>query len=704
MAMNEWHKYPFVRILIPFIAGILISMKLEPTPDHARSFLIMFVLILSIAMFFHKYINFRNRLIFGGLVFLTVLVGGLLWHSVYNQYHMHGHFSKSYTSESSLVAQLEAYPEEAQRSWKSILKVKTLIDSAGDRIPAKGKIIAYFEPTSQVEKAQYGDKVIFSGYVEQVESARNPAAFDYSEYLAKRHVYHSVYLPADSYRIVSDNVKTTRAFAMKTRHHLGGLLKRYGLEGNEFSLASALVLGYDKYLGDDMRLWYTNAGAMHILCVSGLHVGIIYVVMMFLMQLLPWNTNTSRSVKVVLVILFIWGYAFVTGLEPAVMRASVMFSMVALGKLLHRKTRIYNTLAASAFIMLLANPEMISWVGFQMSYLAVFGIVWLQPQIYHWWTPRNRLADYFWGLVAVSLAAQIILFPLLLFYFHKISLIFFITNIFAIPMATGVLYLSLLLFAMSGVPVVAEYIAAALKGMVELLNFLVEKVSTLPAAYVDEVWIQEWQMLLIYGSLLIIITALIRKRKNLVPSLLGAGVILFIILGGIRLQKHINNQFILYHVREGLAMDFITADSSVFLADSAVIGNRQIINYNIKNSWNSRYVHPRILPAEHEEAFAQRNVFYKKPFVLFNDDIYFILNRSPDIIPDKKIVVDYLVIAGKPWIDAENLTSLFDIRKKVLISGSSPYWLAEKWERAFAEHGVECYSTHRDGAFIASYR
>ncbi|MDZ7776746.1 MAG: ComEC/Rec2 family competence protein [Bacteroidales bacterium] len=327
----------------------------------------------------------------------------------------------------------------------------------------------------------------------------------------------------------------------------------------------------------------------------------------------------------VLVILFIWGYAFVTGLEPAVMRASVMFTMVAFGKLLQRKARIYNTLAASAFIMLLYNPNMLLWVGFQMSYLAVFGIVWLQPGIYNWWSPKNRLADYLWGLVAVSLAAQIILFPLLLFYFHKISLIFFITNLFAIPMATGVLYLTLLLFALSWASPVAEYIATGLKALAKALNFLIEEVSALPAAYIDEIWIKQWHLLLLYGSLLFIASALIKTKKNLVPSLLGAAIVFFIIIGGVRVQKQINNQFILYHIREGLAMDFIQGDSSVFIADSSVFSNRRIIDYNIKGSWKSHYVNPVKLPLHKEETYLGRSVFYKKPFILFNNDIYFIM-------------------------------------------------------------------------------
>jgi|AntRauTorckE6833_2_1112554.scaffolds.fasta_scaffold01548_6 competence protein ComEC len=702
--MNEWHKYPFVRIIIPFIAGIFLSMKRSDMGLPVQELVLLLVVFLVAALLFHKFINYRNRLIFGVVTFLALLLAGFLWHNTYNKYQLHHHFSTYYVPENTVLAQFEEFPEEKVRSYKSILRVLQLTDSSGKAVEVKGKVIAYFAKSGHPEDVAYGDKVVFTGTIERVEGAKNPAAFDYSKYLASRNIFHSVYLAGDNYRIIADDVNTIKGAAEKTRHYLSEVLRRYGLEGNEFSLATALVLGYDKYLAGEMRSWYTNAGAMHILCVSGLHVGIIYVVMMFLLGLLPFTSKTFNTLKVVLVILFIWGYAFVTGLEPAVMRASVMFTMVAFGKLLQRKARIYNTLAASAFIMLLYNPNMLLWVGFQMSYLAVFGIVWLQPGIYNWWAPKNRLADYFWGLVAVSLAAQIILFPLLLFYFHKISLIFFITNLFAIPMATGVLYLTLLLFALSWASPVAEYIATGLKALAKALNFLIEEVSALPAAYVDEIWIKQWHLLLLYGSLLFIASALIKTKKNIVPSLLGAAIVFFIIIGGVRVQKQINNQFILYHIREGLAMDFIQGDSSVFIADSSVFSNRRIIDYNIKGSWKSHYVNPVKLPLHKEETYLGRSVFYKKPFILFNNDIYFILDKVPDIISSGKLEVDYLVISGKPWIDVSEMIQIFDIRKKVLISGSTPWWLAEKWKQHFADHDVECYSTHREGAFIAAYR
>jgi hypothetical protein len=210
--------------------------------------------------------------------------------------------------------------------------------------------------------------------------------------------------------------------------------------------------------------------------------------------------------------------------------------------------------------------------------------------------------------------------------------------------------------------------------------------------------------LLLYGSLLFIASALIKTKKNIVPSLLGAAIVFFIIIGGVRVQKQINNQFILYHIREGLAMDFIQGDSSVFIADSSVFSNRRIIDYNIKGSWKSHYVNPVKLPLHKEETYLGRSVFYKKPFILFNNDIYFILDKVPDIISSGKLEVDYLVISGKPWIDVSEMIQIFDIRKKVLISGSTPWWLAEKWKQHFADHDVECYSTHREGAFIAAYR
>ena len=702
--MNEWHKYPFVRIILPFGLGILFSMKHSFEFSWHLALLVFTFILTGIAFVLHKKISYHNRLIFGGFIVLALFASGIIWHGSYNLFQRHHHFSEFYSGHEAITGSFRQLPEKKANSRMSIVEAEQIHDSAGGSHPVKGKIMVYFAKEANLSDVKYGDKVIFSGFIKRVDNPKNPEAFDYRSYLEQRNIYHTVYLDTNSFRHIPHGHNSLMGWSVQTRKQLAKLLQDYGVTGKEFSLVSALVLGYDKYLADDIRLWYSNAGAMHILCVSGLHVGIIYVVMMFLMNFIPLKSKSFHVFKVLFVIGFIWGYAFITGLEPAVMRASVMFSMVAAGKLLNRKPRIYNTLAASAFIMLLSNPNMLSWVGFQMSYLAVFGIVWLQPRIYAWWTPRWKIVDYFWGLIAVSLAAQIVLFPLLLYYFNKVSLVFFITNLFAIPAATLMLYLALLFFAFSWQPLIAGLIAKGLHFLAKGMNLSIEKVSELPAAYLDEIWLHDWHIMLIYPGLFIILVLLMKHRKYVVPAAMGALILIFVVLGGIRFHQQHNDRFILYHMRNGLAMDFVSGESGYFIADSVVLNDEKSLDFQVRNSWRSNYIQPEPVAVDTTEKLINRQIYWAKPFFMFRDNIYFILDKEPDIKPDRKIEVDYLILSGKPWLDVSELLSKFSIRKKVLISGSTPAWLSEKWEKAFKKENVECYSTHKEGAFILVHR
>ncbi len=702
--MNEWHKYPFVRLLTSFVVGLLLSETIE---DHRMQwvYLALFIALLLIAgaLLLHQHLNYRNRSLFGVIVLLLFVLTGFGWHQSYHIAHQKSHFSNQAYRHKVISGVLNQTPVEKANSFKSVIKLESLLDTSGKAIPAKGKILAYFSKSTVISEASYGDKIVFSGFIQPISKNTNPGAFDYAGYLEQRQIYHRVYLNEGDYRLVAHNPKTIHAVAERLRDQLTNILQRPSLDKENFALISALVLGYDQYLSDDIKEWYSNAGAMHILCVSGLHVGIIYLVMTFLVNLRKVRSRRWNAVKVLFVIISIWIYALVTGLEPAVMRASVMFTMVAFGKLLQRKSRIYNTLAASAFLMLMINPDMLFWVGFQMSYLAVFGIVWLQPEISKWWRPANKLLQYLWDLIAVSLAAQLILFPLLLFYFHKISLVFFITNLFAIPMATVVIYLALLLLAVSWWPWLEQIIAVLLNTWAGWLNQLMEWVSQWPLAYVDSIWISDWNVLLIYVALVFIAAALMRSRKYLLPSLLVSVIVVFVVLTDNKYQKMTNNKFILYHIDHSLAMDFMSGTSSVFVADSVLLNDKKKLGFQVENSWKSNFVSPSLYYIDSIGKVKNEYFISRDRFCLFNGDIYFILSKMPKVKAFRKIEIDYLVIRGKPWIVPEKITKIFTIRKQVLISGSTPAWLSEKWESEFRKLGVPCYSTHNNGALVIDY-
>ena len=292
----------------------------------------------------------------------------------------------------------------------------------------KGKMILYFEKDSaSVSSLSYGDYFYVYGKPNRVKAPSNPGEFDYKRFLERKGIYHQLYLASDRWiEIDKQKENPIYRFALNCRAYLLDILQEKGLKGAEYAVASAILLGYSDKIDAKLLQEYSGAGAMHILCVSGLHVGIVYVVFSMLLFFLG-KTDRSRFLKSMLLILLIWSYAVLTGLSPSVMRASAMFSLVAIGQNMRRDTNIFNTLSASAFILMLIDPLIILNLGFQLSYSAVLGIVLLQPPIYRIFTIKSKILDKIWTIIAVSIAAQIGTLPITLYYFHQFPNYFFLS-------------------------------------------------------------------------------------------------------------------------------------------------------------------------------------------------------------------------------------------------------------------------------------
>ncbi|MCF8231358.1 MAG: competence protein ComEC family protein [Bacteroidales bacterium] len=701
--MNHWHKYPLVRIVLPFALGIFIAIYLPAADDtilYTTASTVFLLVFFSI--FFHKKISFGSRHIFGVTTILALVLSGFLWQNIFNKYQKQDHFSDFYGPDNLMKGVLIHQPEDKANSYKSVLHINGVYtDSTSKKV--KGKILAYLGKDSLSGELRYGDEVLFNGYLNPIEAPKNPEVFDYKSYMSLRNIYFQVYIPPGAIkRVGTEQGNVLKAFSVESRKYLSSVLSDYGLRGDDYALATALVLGYDRYLDDDLRKAYSGAGAMHVLCVSGLHVGIMYVVISFLLNLIPFKKRWFHVLKILMILGLIWLYALITGMEPAVTRASTMFSFVALGKLFRRKSRIYNTLAASALLMLIIQPNQVAFVGFQMSFLAVTGIVWLQPKIYNRWRPSNWLIDKVWGLIAVSIAAQLILFPLLIYYFHKVSLIFVVTNIIAIPLATLIIYNTLALFAFAGVAIISEVFASSLVYLIKGLNTSVTFFSNLPGAYLDSLWISLPQMFVFYLALVTMVFCLLYSERRVIISAL---LFLVIIFGSFIEKQHRvlrQEKFILYHVREGLAMDFIKGKENLFLGDSTVVQDNKLIKYTFRNLWEKHHLETTTLQMPRERPVRYSQIAINYPFISFKGETFTVLEKT-DLPEGLVISTDYLIITGSPWIDEAIINSHFNIGEAVLFDGTNPAWYIRKIKPLFEKAGYRCHVTSQSGAFVHTF-
>jgi competence protein ComEC len=388
--------------------------------------------------------------------------------------------------------------QEKKNSYQTQVEVLSGIDSSS-MISLSGKILVYFSKDRATE-LQYGDELIIRAKIDTLLPPLNPNQFDYKRYLFHHDIYHRAFVRNGQWKKVKSSNFSIRKTAFHFRKTLLQQLHNLNFHGDEYAVASALLLGEKDYLSPELSRSYSSAGAMHVLAVSGLHVGIIFVIVNTLLKRLP-NVFWSRILRAILLSTSVWIYALVTGLSPSVIRAATMFSAVALGGAFRQQTNIYNTLAGSAFVILLINPFMLMQVGMQLSYLAVLGIVYFQPKFAQLLSPKTWILKKVWEITCVSVAAQLATFPLGLLYFHQFPNYFLISNLVVIPAAFLMVYTGVITFSLCWIPSVQKLVGTLLLYITKGLNWSVDFLTSFPYAITTGIDLTTFQTWIIYAAI-----------------------------------------------------------------------------------------------------------------------------------------------------------------------------------------------------------
>ena len=451
----------------------------------------------------------------------------------------------------------------------------------------------------------------------------------------------------------------------------------------------------------EVKQAYATAGAMHVLAVSGLHVGIIFLILNTLLAILD-TSKKGRIVKAIILLISLWSYAMITGLSPSVLRAATMFSFVIIGTVLNRKSSIYNTLAASAFFILIINPNLLFEVGFQLSYVAVLGIVYLQPIIYKRIYTRWWLLDKVWAITAVSIAAQIATLPLTLFYFNQFPVYFMLSNLLVIPSAVVILSLGILLFVTSPIPFISESIGWVLNKFIEGLNFGIKEIEVLPNSLIEGLSINVLECLALYIIIILLLRGLeIRKLKTINYAFFLA--LIFIINDLIEDIALANSKsMIVYHINKNQAIDFIDGTSNVLLANSSLIKDKQKQSFHIKSNWSYLDLHNvHYMPTDASkliETLLDSSLQLVDRYSKFHTIKMVRIDNKFALQPlGKKIDVDYVLMSGNAKTKLKDLYTMFDF-KSVIVDGSNSKWNRNRVEAEAENLHIPIYNTEK-GAF-----
>jgi len=667
-------KQPFVAIFPPFVVGILFSVLLGFYIPYLP-FILLFLLILfafTESKFFSKKDISFSWMIFPFVFLLGVFVVDyqkIVPPEIVNE--------KANVYECVIVEQ----PKIKDKTVQIIVQTNAVNDSI-EWEEFNTKAVVYIQKDSLSELLQYGDRLLFSGFMNEIQNSGNPKEFDYKQYMANKGIFYTSYVQSEKYTILDHNQgQILKRTALKWRNKLLEIYQSFNISGQSYGVVSALTLGYRDEVDVETRQMFANTGAMHILAVSGLHVGIIFMILNNILGFMNKN-KWAIFAKSIIIIVSLWIFAFIAGLSPSVTRSALMFSMFVVGKLLQRSSSIYNVIFASAFILLLINPLNIFAVGFQLSYLAVLSIVFFQPYIYQFFVFERNIPDKIWALLSVSIAAQMGTMPIGFFYFHQFPNYFFLTNVLVIPLASIILYLAVLLFAINWIPILSNAIAFLLKVSLKFLLVGVGGINSLPFATTKNIYITGEQTIVLYIVIASFALFWIYNRKQLLYAFL-ASLLLFFVLD---LQLNFNNktstEVLVLNTRKAFTMNIISPDNTV-IADDAAFGKSNFLDYSCKPYWlskrNMTFKLSNIDSLQLHDTICE-NIFIDGEFMQVGNTKLLIIrdNKMFEKMSEEQIIVDYVVLTQNAYLTIQEVLNLVDF-KKVIFDASNKYYRIEKW-------------------------
>ncbi|MBE0640374.1 MAG: ComEC family competence protein [Bacteroidales bacterium] len=705
--MRFWNQYPFFRLIIPFAAGIILAINL-PKPSFVQSWhlITICIVLFSMALLTSIFVAYTRRWMAGIFIYLFTFSAGYSITVVQTEIHSERHFSNFLDGEQVLVIKINEPPVERAKSVRVFGKVRYVIDSVVSKRTI-GKALFYLEKDSAALGLRYGDLLIVQAGMIETQPPGNPHQFDYKKYLANSGIHHQAYLRSGKwYRIDSGMVNPVFEFSYGARDRMLHLLEKQGLAGDEYAVVSAILLGYDDRLEPELRDLYAGAGALHVLCVSGLHVGIVFIIVGFLFRRFH-KTKPERVIKFVVLLLSIWAYAFITGLAPSVMRAALMFSLFSWRELAKEKSNSYNVVAASAFILLAIDPYLITKIGFQLSYSAVLGIIALNTPLYRLLAFKNPVADYVWQLSVVSVAAQIGTFPLSIYYFNQFPLYFLFSNIIVIPLVWLIVYTGVAtLFVAVFWNFLSTILAKLLFYQVYLLNYFVELINRLPAAKIDGLMLNFPQVIAVYLLAILITRFLIKKQANYAVAALSLGLLLTVSFVFQKFQTLNQQKLVIYSVNGHSAIDFFIGNQLIGIADTALFKDTRTIDFNLEANRifsGAQFKEQLAFNTLTLESMNLSNLtvkyFYPNLFLAGDTRIAVVDNGLPDFMPETPLRTDIVVLRENTDKKIPQILKMFDFDQLVFDSSNSP-WKVREWRSYCDEHQIDYYDVREKGALV----
>ena len=670
--------FPLTKITLAFVLGILFAFYFSFSLDTLAFLLLFSGSIFGIFQILYLNKN-RNTLYYGLSTYLLAFTIGITTQLLHTQSFQ----------ESNYVHNQGIFENPSPISL--IIREKLKSNAFSDRYIAvinrigkknqTGRVILNIQKDSLHHQLDIGTPVLINSVLSKNRPLMNPHQFDYGKYLENKQIYAQLYADAGDIKIGSELQKDIWYYSSRLRTRIIRNLEKNNFHKTELNVAIALIMGQQQDIAPDIIRDYQYAGAVHILSVSGLHIGFILIFATYILKPIP-NTRRGSLLKLFIILLCLFSFGIIAGLAPSVVRSVTMFSFVTIGTHLRRSVNIYHTLIVSILLILLFEPSFLFDVGFQLSYFALFFIIWLQPLLASIWVPKTKVSKYFWDILTVSFAAQIGTLPLSIYYFHQFPSLFFVTNLIVIPLLSIIMILGVIVMMLAALNCIPVFISQLLEWSIYFLNKIINAIASLEPFIFKDIPLHFYVMLSCY---LVIITLIIWFKKPNFQKLVAVFVAIISIqvcLLSNQLKTQQEGEWVVFNVKKNTVIaERGGKNITIYAVDSIlknVNKNNAIIAYQMGN-------YSTVVATKKLQNFQYFQG--KKIFILENSGIY-----------PKNIKPDIIILTQSAKINLDRLIQ--DLKPKLIIADASNYKTIQKlWKSSCEKKKIPFHATVEKGFY-----
>ncbi|MGN6164923.1 MAG: ComEC/Rec2 family competence protein [Flavisolibacter sp.] len=681
-----WNKAPVVRLLIALMAGIVLQWHLQlPLIALLSAISVCFFTVLLYSFLSLKR-QYQFNTIAGATITMLVLLLGCILVWLKDVRHTEHWIGKKYTDSSFIYVTLQEPLVEKANSFKALTSINGMWQDDHFQ-KAEGNVIIYFKKDSIAERLHYGSQIIFKKTLQEIKNAGNPGSFDYKRYSLFQGITHQVYLNENDFEILSTESKNFfDEVIFNSRRWVVNTIRKFINGEKEQGLAEALLIGFKDDLDKTLVQSYTNTGVVHIIAISGMHLALIYWLLTLITK--PLKRKKLNWLRISIILGGLWLFSILAGAQASVIRSAVMFTCVAFAEVFGRRTSIFNTLSLSAFLLLCYNPFWLWDVGFQLSYAAVLSIVIFYKPIANWYLPDNKIIDFIWKTMAVSLAAQIFTTPISLYHFHQFPVLFLLTNVVAVPLSSLILFAEIGVCVFSFIQPVVLLLGIVAGSMIRFMNRYIERLENVSFALWNGFSLSIMQVALLLVAITCLCYWLLERKKILLWVSLGSFCVFVCFRSADFWSAYHQRKLIVYNVPKHQAIDLISGRNFNFIGDTDLLTDDFFRNFHIQPS--------RTL---HRINQAQCISIETKDFDFAGKHIIILDTASQLLLQPQKQNLDILILSKNPKVYISALIKKFSLRQ-IVIDGSVPAWKARLWKKDCDSLHIPYHDVSEKGAFV----